>query len=71
MLYATLARATDRRALDAAGIRRPFGYFVATVPGSVSGAWADARAASAEQLGTADFSRLIAGGRPTSVFLQR
>ena len=67
---ATLARATDRRALSAARIREPFGYFVATVPGTVRRAWADARTASGDLLGSADFSTLLADRRPTTVFLQ-
>jgi hypothetical protein len=68
---ATLARATDPRSLAAARIRRPFGYFVATVPGTTRRAWADARSASGHLLGTADFSRLLADRHPTTVFLQR
>ena len=68
--HATLARATDRRSLSAAGIRRPFGYFVATVPGRVRNARADARSGSGHLLGSANFSRLLADGRPTTVFLQ-
>jgi hypothetical protein len=71
MVHATLARATARHALEAAGIRRPFGYFVATVPGTTRQARAEARAASGQVLAGADFSRLLADGRPTTVFLER
>jgi len=71
IVYATLARATDRRALSAARIRQPFGYFVATVPGTVRRAWADARTGSGEPLGSADFSKQLADGHPTTVFLRR
>jgi hypothetical protein len=69
--HATLARATDRRSLSAAGIRRPFGYFMATVQGRVRHAWADARSGSGHLLGSVNFSRLLADGRPTTVFLER
>jgi hypothetical protein len=69
--HATLARALDPLALSEARIRRPFGYFVAKVPGSVRRAWADARTRSGDLLGSADFSKLLADGRPTTVFLQR
>ena len=68
---ATLARATHRRSLSAARIRRPFGYFVATVPGTVRRVWADARSGSGHLLGSADFSKPLADGRPTTVFLER
>jgi hypothetical protein len=70
-VHATLARVTDRRALAAGQIRRPFGYFVGTVPGGVRSASAAARSASGEPLGTADFSPLIADGLATTVFLER
>jgi hypothetical protein len=70
-VHATLARATDRRALAAARIRRPFGYFVATVPGGVRRASAEARSASGELLGSADLSRRLADGLATTVFLER
>jgi hypothetical protein len=69
--HATLARATDRRSLSAAGIRRPFGYFVATLPGPVRDARAEARSRSGNLLGRANFSKLLADGRPTTVFLER
>jgi hypothetical protein len=68
---ATLARATDRRALAAARIRRPFGCFVATVPGGVRHASAEALSGSSERLGSADFSSLLADGLATTVFLER
>ena len=70
-VQATLARATNRRALSAARIRRPFGYFVATVPGNARRAWADARNASGDLLGSADFSRLLADAHPMTAFLER
>jgi hypothetical protein len=70
-VHATLARVTDRRALAAAQIRRPFGYFVATVPGGVRHASAEARSSSGELLGSADFSTLLADGLATTVFLER
>ncbi len=71
IIHATLARATDRSALAAARIRRPFGYFVATVPGGVRRASAEARSASGALLGSADFSELLADGLATTVFLAR
>jgi hypothetical protein len=70
-VHATLARATDRRSLSVARIRRPFGYFVATVPGSARRAWADARTRSGRLLGSADFSKRLADKRPTTVFIER
>lgn len=70
-VQATLARATDRRSLSVARIRRPFGYFVATVPGSARRAWADARTGSGRRLGVADYSKLLADKRPTTVFIER
>jgi hypothetical protein len=68
---ATLARATDPHRLAAARIRRGFGYFVATVPGSTRRARADARSASGCLLGSADFSKLLGDEHPMTAFLMR
>ncbi len=62
---ATLIRISDRSALRAAGIRRPFGYFVGTVPRQAKQVVAEARGGSGEVLGRFVFDRLAAGMHPT------
>jgi hypothetical protein len=69
MSYATLLRIADPFALAAAGIRRPFGVFYACIPGSARRAWADALTGRGYRLGTADFSRLLAGRHPQRNFM--
>ena len=63
---ATLVRVQDRNALDAAGIERPFGYFVGSVPSSATGIVAEARAADGHTLGRLDFDPVVESMPPTA-----
>ena len=62
---ATLIRVSDRAALRAAGIRKPFGYFVGAVPARSRQVSAVALAASGEVLGRLAFDRLARDMHPT------
>jgi hypothetical protein len=62
---ATLIRVRDPAALRAAGIRRPFGYFVGAVPPHARHVWAVAHGSSGEVLGRLGFDRLARGMHPT------
>lgn len=62
---AVLIRISDRSALRAAGIRRPFGYFVGMVPRQAKQVVAEARGRSGEVLGRFAFDRLAARMHPT------
>ena len=66
--FATLIRVTDRSALDAAGIRKPFGYFVGTVPPRAREVYAVALDHSAQKLGRLAYDRL-ARDMPPRVFI--
>jgi hypothetical protein len=62
---ATLIRAIDRDGLSAAGIRRPFGYFVGAVPPRARHVSAVALDSSGELLGQLGFDRLARDMDPT------
>jgi hypothetical protein len=62
---ATVIQVGDRAALRAAGIRRPFGYFIGTVPPRARQVLAVARGRSGEILGRLEFDRLARGMHPT------
>lgn len=62
---ATLVRMRERSALRAAGIRRPFGYFVGTVPRQAKQVVAEARGESGEVLGRFAFDGIISSMHPT------
>jgi len=61
---ATLVRVRDRDALDAAGIDRPFGYFVATVPASAADIVAEGRGADGRAIGSLDFDPVVESVSP-------
>lgn len=67
---ASLMRARDRQALAAAGIRRPFGYFVGFAPSRAKGIYGAALGECGRVLGRVDFDRLVRGMHPT-VFILR
>lgn len=62
---ATLIRVSDRAALRAAGIQRPFGYFVGAVPARARHVSAVALDASGKVLGHLGFDRLARDMHPT------
>lgn len=67
---ATLIRASDRRALAKAGVRKPFGYFVGSVPPRAVEISAEARGCSGKVLARLAYDRLVGGMHPT-VFISR
>jgi hypothetical protein len=67
---ASLIHARDRGALAAAGIRRPFGYFVGFVARRAKGIYAAALDRCGHVLGRIDFDRVVRGMHPT-VFMLR
>jgi hypothetical protein len=67
---ATLIRVTDRRALRAAGIEQPFGYFIGFVPRRSRHTSAEAHDAAGRLLGRFDFDPVARSMHPT-VFIAR
>jgi hypothetical protein len=63
---ATLVRLQDRGALDAAGIERPFGYFVGSVPASATNVVAEGRSANGRSIGRLAFGPTIESMPPTA-----
>lgn len=68
---ATLLRAHGHEALEAAGIRRPFGYFVGSVPASADGIVATAHTRSGDVVGRAGYDALVGSMDPTVFIAQR
>jgi hypothetical protein len=68
---ATLIHAGDQGALARAGIRKPLGYFVSSVPREARRISAEARGRSGLVLGRTGFDRLVRGMHPTVFILRR
>ena len=68
---AALIRVIDRAALTAAGIRKPFGYFVGAVPPRAAQISAVALDASGDLLGRLGFDRLARDLHPTGFIVKR
>ncbi len=64
-LEALLLRIRNRAALAAAGIRRPFGYFVGMVPRRATQVVAEARDRPGETLDRFEFDRVVSSMHPT------
>lgn len=62
---AVLIRVRARAALAAAGIRRPFGYFVGMVPRKARQVVAEAQDHSGGTLGRLEFDRIVSSMHPT------
>ena len=66
---ATLLQASDRRALQAAHIREPFGYFVGSVPSSAHDVVAEALDNTGAARGRVHFDPVIESMHPTAFLL--
>ena len=62
---ATLIRVRDRRALKAARIERPVGYFLGSVPDGAKQIWAEARDSAGRVLDRFDFDPIAQSMHPT------
>jgi hypothetical protein len=68
---AALLRARDDESLEAAGIRRPFGYFIGSVPPTAQDIVATARTRSGDVIDRADFDPIVDSMPPRAFIVRR